>query len=372
MFNKITLAILAIGSVTLIALLLAEAPDEHAFATLPNEANIPSKVAQTSTTGSESPQENKPALFQMISTNTAQAAPSDSEQQSATPLNQNDPIARIRAIQEKTALQQALVEEHEQFTRYAPNNRRIEAPEQDPLAQRYAIDERTTIDEETGYSLTIWTDKKYYLHGDTVEVYASLKDENGQAIPAEFMGQLIFNETNNIDSFSFSDASRSGTYQHQITLGGSDQTALSAGLYKILVVNNQSELADSATFILSKPDIELTGNFREHIDAQGNLLIETQVRVHSSNRYYAQASLYSVNDEPIGSSETAGELEPGEHWLALSYDGQLFRDADTAGPYRLKHFSLAKVSLPIQRAPLKAPEFTTQPYTLDEFVVANN
>jgi hypothetical protein len=69
----------------------------------------------------------------------------------------------------------------------------------------------------------------------------------------------------------------------------------------------------------------------------------------------------------IGSTQVAIELMPGKHWVALPFDGRMIRDVGESGPFMLKNLSLAKVSLPMQRAPMLQPEYFTKDYALDQF-----
>ncbi|WP_197476170.1 hypothetical protein, partial [Oleiphilus sp. HI0043] len=232
-----------------------------------------------------------------------------------------------------------------------------------PTEKRYAIDERTSLDEETHTALTIWSDKKYYLHGDIATIYASLQDANQAPIPSQFLGQLIYNESSNLQQFEFTDENQDGIYEYRIDI---DAEKI-AGLYKVLIVNKTNKLADAITFTLSEPALELTGNFRDKLNAQGNLLIETEISVSSKNRFYFQASLYSASNTPIGTTQHSGELAPGKHWIPLEFDGLMIHDAQEEGPFLLKNLSLAKVALPIQLAPLAHPEFYTRDYSLSQF-----
>ncbi len=273
------------------------------------------------------------------------------------------PIDRIRAIQQKTALHEAILRDHESFTRYPEYNQQIASQDRDPTTERYKIDERTTLDEETHTALTIWTDKKYYLHGDEVSIFASLEDENQTPVPSQFVGQLIYDERVNLQQFDFKDEDQNGVYQHRFVIDDEK----SAGLYKVLIVNKSNKLADAITFTLSKPNLELTGNYRDKLNALGNLLIEAEIKVNNSERFYFQASLYSANNLPIGSTQHSIELDAGTHWIPLEFDGLLIQDAQEEGPYLLKHLSMAKVALPIQVAPLKQPEYYTKVYSLSQF-----
>lgn len=273
------------------------------------------------------------------------------------------PIARIKAIQEKTALHESLLEDHDSFTRYPEYNQKIASTDSDPTAVRYEIDERTSIDKEQQSSLTIWSDKKYYLHGDQAVVYASLKDAHGMSIPTQFIGQLIFDESQGLQQLEFTDNNRDGIYETPVLLNNEKQ----AGLYKVLIVNKHNKLADAITFTLSEPEVQLTGNYRDKLNAQGNLVIEAEVSVSNANRFYVQASLYTTNNDPIGSTQYSNELATGKHWIPLEFDGLMIHDAQEHGPYLLKNLSLAKVALPIQRAPLENPGFQTQDYSLEQF-----
>ena len=277
------------------------------------------------------------------------------------------PIDRIRAIQDKTELHQALLDDNENFTRYPEYNKLITKADKDPTSQRYEIDERTTENKEDKTSLTIWTDKKYYLPGDQATIFASLRDVEGKSVSTQFIGQLIYNEKTNLQTINFSDNNQDGVYEYKLPLVTSSEQKIEAGLYKVLIINKTNKLIDAVTFILSKPEIELTGNFEDQVSGNGELLVKAEVAVTARNRFYFQASLYSANKIPIGATQQAVELSPGKHWVTLPFDGAMIRDVGESGPFLLKNLSLAKVTLPLQRAPLIHPEYFTKDYSLDQF-----
>ena len=277
------------------------------------------------------------------------------------------PIDRIRAIQDKTELHQALLDDNENFTRYPEYNKLITKADKDPTSQRYEIDERTTENKEDKTSLTIWTDKKYYLPGDQATIFASLRDVEGKSVSTQFIGQLIYNEKTNLQTINFSDNNQDGVYEYKLPLVRSSEQKFEAGLYKVLIINKTNKITDAVTFILSKPEIELTGNFQDQVSGNGELLVKAEVAVTARNRFYFQASLYSANKIPIGATQQAVELSPGKHWVTLPFDGAMIRDVGESGPFLLKNLSLAKVTLPLQRAPLIHPEYFTKDYSLDQF-----
>ena len=82
-------------------------------------------------------------------------------------------------------------------SRYPENNRRFEAVDKDPTKKRYDVDERTTVSDDKQFTITAWSNQKYYLNGDQAELFVTLQDENGRVINTKFIGQLIYNEQSN-------------------------------------------------------------------------------------------------------------------------------------------------------------------------------
>ncbi|MGR6871553.1 DUF4785 family immunoglobulin-like domain-containing protein [Pseudomonas sp. HK3] len=275
-------------------------------------------------------------------------------------------IARIKEQQERTQLQDSLISDHEQFKRYPEGNAAIPDVDHDPVLQRYEVDERTTMNEDKSMGLTIWSDKKFYLKTDTVTVFAFVQNNEGKKLSTNFNAELLDIRQQKIAKLAFT-STGDNTYQTSINLADFSSTQLSAGIYKVLINDPKHKLIDAVTFTLTQPDIELTGEFKERIDNDGQLIIEVQVLIGSSSQYYVQASLYSATEVPIGVTQTSIQLSAGLHWLPLSFAGVMIKDAGENGPYVLKNVSLAKVTIPMMRAPLVEPGFTTQSYGLDEF-----
>lgn len=283
-------------------------------------------------------------------------------------LNAPSPIERIRTITDKTNLQKALVNEHDDFKRYPPQNQRIKEAQQDPISQRYAVDERTTLNDDNTFGMTIWSDQKYYLAQDTVQLFAYLQDANGVKLAGEFSAVLQDVNQQTLMSIKLSDENRDYVYESAFQLNEKlAGSALSPGIYKVLIHNTQYEIIDALTFTLSKPDISLTGNYHDNITGDGDLLIEAEVEVTLQNRFYVQASLYSATHVPIGVTQFSGDLDVGKHWVPLTYSGLMIKDGDESGPYVLDQISVAKVTMPMQRAPSLKPDYQTESYGLDEF-----
>jgi len=329
----------------------------HAHAHASEPETSPLKTTHSSPPNATEPMQLKPLI---------ENAPHDTET-----IETDSPIERIRAIQNKTELHQALLDDHQQFTRYPAYNQRFESEDSDPVMARYAVDERSTENPEDGSQLTIWSDKKYYLKGDQAKLYATLRDQEGRPIQTQFMAQVIYNEQTNLQTFSFEDTNQDGLYEYALNLNGENGQSWQAGVYKVLIVNKANPVSDALTFIISQPDIELTGQFRDTVSSKGELIIEAEVRVDRENRYYLQASLYSANQIAIGATQQSLQLPPGKHWVKLAFDAALIKDSGESSPFLLKHLSLAKVSLPIQRAPIIETEYFTREYPEELFQAAD-
>ncbi|GLQ31549.1 DUF4785 family immunoglobulin-like domain-containing protein [Litoribrevibacter albus] len=298
--------------------------------------------------------------------NETTAKPATAKTEKKKPEESLSPIDRIKALTEKSDLQLALLDDHDNYTRYPPENRRFTSPNQDPITQRYAPDERTTLSEDKNFGLTIWSDKKYYLNTDQVNIFAYVTDGEGKKIKANFSADIeAFRQR--IGKLELADEDQDFTYQATINLADSSSSISEPGIYKVVIQDEAHEILDALTFTLSQPDIELTGEYRDKITSKGDLLIEAEVKVAQTNKFYIQASLYSSTNVPVGVTQQTKELSSGTHWIPLEFAGLMVRDSQESGPYVLQQLSLAKVTMPMQRAPVEQPGYQTDAYALDEF-----
>ena len=276
-------------------------------------------------------------------------------------------IERIRALQDQTDMHRAMLKDHDEFKRYPGNNQRILEVDSDPLIKNYAIDERTTVSDDKTSALTIWSDKKYYLRGDRVTVSAYISDEKGTRIPSNITAQLIFDETQSIQMLDFQDQNKDAIYESSFIADEMNEQALLAGIYKVLIVSDASELLDSVAFVLADPEAKFTGNYRDAITSGGDLMVEAEVDVSSADRFYFQASLYTELGDPIGGNQMTLNLDKGKSWVPFKFYGLMMHDSNVDGPYLLKNIALARVTMPMQRAPLTHPRYFTDEYSLSKF-----
>jgi len=277
-------------------------------------------------------------------------------------------IARMRAIQDKNDLHKATLNDFDAYTRYPSNNIRIDRPEQDPLMMRYEIDERTTRNDDKSEAMTIWSDKKFYQRGDLVKVFAKLQDGNGVTIESKFSAQLIYNERESVELFDLFDPNADGLHEMSFIADKRKEKELPAGNYKVLIVNDKNDIADAIVFVLTDPTAKFTGNYRDSLSKQGSLVIEAEIDVSSDDRFYFQASLYTELGEPIGTTQLTDNFVKGKQWVPLEFYGLMLHDAGVDGPYVLKNLALARVTMPMQRAPMIHPKYFTQAYELSQFI----
>lgn len=274
-------------------------------------------------------------------------------------------IDQIRAIKNKTALHNAVLKDHEDFSRYPSENVRFELPERDPVFMMYETQERTSESEDKTASLTAWTDKKYLLQGETVEIYARVDDSGNTGIPNSLVTAVFHNETLQLGTFDLNDPDGDGVYSLELTAEQTNDWPI--GIYKALIASSHKKLSESVSFVLSPPVINITGEYRERITPQGDLLFEIEVETKEASRYYIRASLYSESNIPIGSAQFSDNLARGTHWIPLSYFGLMIRDSGEPGPYFIRTVELAKSGIPMLRMPPAETSMYTQSYALDEF-----
>lgn len=319
----------------------------------------PVKVVETQNPDTLKPQKAiTPNMVQVTA-----EAPIQQEQytESDTPLSAID---QIKAIKEKTALHNAILKDHETFTRYPSDNVRFERLERDPVSMVYETHERTTESDDKTAAITAWTDKKYILQGETVQLFARVDDAGKQGIANKVISAVYANEDLMLGTFDLTDSNSDGTYT--LTLTSEQTTDWPVGIYKALIASDHKQLSESVSFVISPPVIELTGEYRERITAEGNLLFEIEVKTTEAARYYVRASLYTSANTPVGTAQFADNLSTGRHWIPLSYFGRMIHDSNEPGPYLIQTVELAKAGIPMLRMPPAQANIYTQSYALDE------
>lgn len=353
------IVLLTIPPIIALVLLFISSKDEQDIAAdqqAKNQSNVHVSDAKTQ------PQEL--SLATMIPSS-QQAKVEATEATPTSPSTSLSPIDQLRAIKNKTALHQAVIKEHETFTRYPSQNRRIERIERDPVSMTYETHNRTSESDDKASSITAWADQKYMLRGEQVTISARVDSQSTQGIANKMLTEIIVNERQSLGTFSLVDGNRDGTYN--FTASSEMTQNWPIGIYKALIVSDHKNLSESVSFTVSPPVIRLTGEHRDTLTSNGDLQVDIEIETTESARYYIRASLYSSTNDPIGSAEYSEQLPPGKHWIPLTYFGLMVHDAGEPGPYLLKYVELAQSGVPMLRMPQEKTNIYTQSYALDQF-----
>lgn len=97
----------------------------------------------------------------------------------------------------------------------------------------------------------------------------------------------------------------------------------------------------AASFQYASPHAHLTGTYRDQV-VDGSLVVGVEVDVAEAGRFHVEATLYGPDGvEKIAWAQAAQWLEPGSHWLDLSYYGLILREHGVDGPYVLRYVALS-------------------------------
>src|SRR5262249_57160478 len=97
----------------------------------------------------------------------------------------------------------------------------------------------------------------------------------------------------------------------------------------------------AASFLYASPHAQLTGNYRDAV-VDGSLVVGVEIEVSEPGRFHVEATLYGPDGvEKIAWAQAAQWLDPGTHWLDLSYYGLILRERGIDGPYVLRYVALS-------------------------------
>jgi hypothetical protein len=126
------------------------------------------------------------------------------------------------------------------------------------------------------------------------------------------------------------------------TLGG----ALSRSyLVQVEAKLGGDDVRNAATsFLYASPHAQLTGNYRDAV-TDGSLVVGVEIDVSQAGRFHVEATLYGSDGlVKIAWAQAAQWLDPGTHWLDLSYYGLILRERGIDGPYVLRYVALSTAS----------------------------
>ncbi len=271
--------------------------------------------------------------------------------------------------------------EYRELARYPESSRPLKRGDGDPVrAKRTATVQTASGPEGKGPALSVWASKVSYEAGQRVELFARLERVVGRGAAAARVASLdgeIADEAGSlISAFDYRDDGRGGdrragdgVYSASVDLPkGGDDVGFGAASYR---VRARARLATGdlreafGGFLASRPAARLTGHYRDEL-RDGDVVVAAEIEVLASGRFHLAGTLYDRDGQPLGLAQAAAQLEPGRHWIELTYYGLMFQERQAEGPFRLGSLALATTTtMPNALNDLVEDAHTTRRYRLE-------
>ena len=270
--------------------------------------------------------------------------------------------------------------EYRDLARYPESSRPLKAGDADPVkAKRTASVQTAPGPDGKGPVLAVWASKVSYEPGQPVELYARLEKLVGKggspAKVASLSGEVADGEGAVIARFEYRDdgaggdrKARDGVYSARVELPKGLGEAPGATSYQ---VRARARLSDGdlreafGGFLASRPSAHLTGRYRDEL-RDGDVVVAAEVEVVQGGRFHLAGTLYDADGQGLGVAQGAASLEPGRHWIELTYYGLMFRERQAEGPFRLGSLALATTtSMPNALNDLVENAYLTRRYRLE-------
>ena len=265
--------------------------------------------------------------------------------------------------------------DYREAARYPASSHALKKGDADPIrAKRMPTRQTRRGPDDAEPALSVWSAKLSFEKGQAVDLYATLENRGKAIAPADLAGEIV-DETGGIVALvAYRDDGqgpdqKAGDRVYSARWKPEGLEAPQAASYMVRV---KARLADgdlrqaAGGFLYSDPSAHLTGRYRDTL-RDGNLVISAEVEVAETGRFHLGGTLYTPAGEPIGFAQAAANLEPGRHWLELSFYGLMFHERQAAGPYRLGTLALSTTTrMPNALNDLVEDAYTTRPYRMGQ------
>lgn len=264
-------------------------------------------------------------------------------------------LAAPAAAQEAGSLARETAKEYRELARYPESSQVLKKGDADPIrAKRQATRQTRRGPDASDPSLSVWAAKVSFEKGQPVDLFATLEERGKAFRSVDSIGAEIVDATGSIlsqivyrdDGQGVDRRAGDGIYSARLSpeglfLAGSTAEPAASYLVRVKARLANGDLREAAGgFLYSNPAAHLTGQYRDFL-REGDLVIAAEVEVAEQGRFHLAGTLYARNGEPVGTAQAAANLEPGRHWIELSFYGLMFHDRKAAGPYRLGTLALA-------------------------------
>ena len=271
--------------------------------------------------------------------------------------------------------------DYREAARYPASSHALKKGEADPIQEKRIPTRQTRRGpDETEPAISVWAAKVSFEKGQPVDLYATLETK-GRAVrnPAEVTGEIVGSTGGVTALVAYRDDGQGpdrkagdGVYSARWTPTGIEDAPAASYMVRVRARLANGDLREAAGgFLYSDPAAHLTGHYRDFL-RDGNLVIAAEVDVAETGRFHLAGTLYTLAGEPIGFAQAAANLEPGTHWIELSYYGLIFHDRQAAGPYRLGTLALSTTTrMPNALNDVVADAYVTRPYRVEQMRAAS-
>ncbi len=221
--------------------------------------------------------------------------------------------------------------------------------------------------------LALWNAEVTFQAPGDVDLFATLT-QAARTVRVERLGALVSDESGQVvakavyadDGLGPDRVAGDGTYSARVSglpvpeLAAQYLVAVEAALPGGALVHG------SGGFLYARPWAKPTGVVRDSL-RDGNVVVAVEVEVARAGRFHLAGTLATLDGRALGSAQNALSLQPGRHWIELSFFGLMFHERGAAGPYRLASLALSTTgAMPNAFSPLRENAHVTRAYGLGE------
>jgi hypothetical protein len=266
--------------------------------------------------------------------------------------------------------------DYREAARYPASSHALRKGEADPIQEKRIPTRQTRRGpDEAEPAISVWAAKVSFEKGQPVDLYATL-ETRGKAVRtrSEVTGEIVDAGGGITALVAYRDDGQGadrkagdGIYSARWTPTGIETAPAASYLVRVRARLANGDLREAAGgFLYSDPAAHLTGRYRDSL-RDGNLVIAAEIEVAETGRFHLAGTLYTLAGEAIGFAQAAANLEPGRHWIELSYYGLIFHDRQAAGPYRLGTLALSTTTrMPNALNDVVTDAYVTRSYRVEQ------
>jgi hypothetical protein len=311
-------------------------------------------------------------------------------QATRAPTNVVVPYVKPPTVKAVAAIGQQAAAEYRRRARYPRSAQPLLTDEADPIVR----DREVSPVESRGRNgvepiLRVFPAAMSFESPEPAVVFAELTMRGRPVAAREIHGTLTTESLEQLGAVVFRDDGQGGDAvagdgRHTAVLPGEalgGRLSTSYLVQVVAVLGGDDDRRGATSFMYASPHGQLTGNYRDAL-VDGSLVVGVEIDVTEAGRFHVEATLYGPGGvEKVAWAQAAQWLEPGTHWLDLSYYGLILRERGIDGPYVLRWVALSTttempnaknrvVESPYATGPYSVTAFTDQPYDDPDLIEA--